>query len=257
MNKRVIIFLSVLFVPVLVLAGILCFTQRNNSSDNNIVINGSSKVVEGEDLRVVFVDFVENEDRYDLVAKVENPNELLGFSDFSYIFKVLDEQDELLLEKEGRSFILPKESKYLIELGISLDKKPKRVKLEIIPGIWQELKAYKTPSFIVLNQRYNIEDKRTVLSGLLQNNSLFSFAKVSVNAILLGSGNKVVGVNRTFAGQLLSGEERYIEFLWRGKLSEDVDIELKVEVNVFQSESYMNVYGEKVGYERDVKSKKK
>ncbi|QQS21314.1 MAG: hypothetical protein IPL87_02235 [Candidatus Moraniibacteriota bacterium] len=64
---------------------------------------------------------------YDLVAKMENPNNDYGASLVPYEFVVKDAGGTVIFKQKGESFILPREEKYVIEPTLTLSGKPATV----------------------------------------------------------------------------------------------------------------------------------
>jgi len=187
--------------------------------------------------------------KYDLYSRISNPNNIFGSSSFQYEFKVKDADGQIIATRSGKNYILPGESKYIVENNIETDKVPASVEFNIGDTNWVEFNnSYEKPQLKIVNKQYGpITDGVgfSLAIGLLKNESLFDFSKINLDIILKDSKDNVIGLNSTEMQMVKSGENRDFKALWMNKFphAEDViNVDVQAEVNVFSLESFSTKY---------------
>ncbi|MFZ2188263.1 MAG: hypothetical protein WAV73_01720 [Candidatus Moraniibacteriota bacterium] len=184
---------------------------------------------------------------YDFYGVVVNPNSVYGSKHFTYQIKFKDETGALIAEKQGESFILPGDKKYIIENNIKLSKFPTSILFSVADPEWVELdELYEKPDLKVVSKTYNEISSGTGFSeakGLLQNRSPFDFSVIKIKVILRDSENKIIALNATEMRTVKSGEDRDYRAFWLGRFPGEVaSVENQIEVNVFDSEAFAKTY---------------
>jgi hypothetical protein len=202
-----------------------------------------------EDLRIEEKGFLDNGavGRVDLYGKIYNPNNIFGSGNFEYEFRAKDEAGEIILTKKNSSFILPGESKYVIENNIEIAKFPASIEIVIIKTDWTEFKdQYEKPQIKVVNKQYGQIVSGagfSEASGLLKNESPFDFAVIRVVVMLRNSSNNIIALNSTEVRTVRSGENRGFRSLWtNGFVGDVVGVDVQTEVNVFDVDTYAREY---------------
>lgn len=202
-----------------------------------------------EDLVVEKSGFVENGivNKVDLYGKVYNPNSVFGSSKFQYEFNIKDGDGQLIASKKGSSFILPGESKYIVENNIDTDRMPVSIELKIVDAGWVEFRdQYEKPQIKIVNKQYNQINSGIGFSeamGLLKNESPFDFNVIKISIILKDSSDNVVALNSTEMRTVRSGENRDFRSLWLNRFPGEVaNVEVQSEIDVFSSEAYAKKY---------------
>jgi hypothetical protein len=184
--------------------------------------------------------------KYDVYSSITNPNKEFGSNVFNYTFSLLDSGENVIAAKEGQSFILPGEKKYLIEIGIESKASPQKVKLEIKNMKWQEFPAFERPELRIVNKNYNEISNASGSSevvGVLRNDSSFDFNEIKIKAVLKNAGGKVIALNSTKMNTVQTGENREFRFFWPYKISGVVsNMEIQPEVNIFASDAFVEKY---------------
>ncbi len=264
-RKQLIIVLIILFVLGLIGFGVYWFYFRQaptcadgiqNQNEEDIDCGGPCAVscerLTIKDIQVGWVKYLRLEDnRYDLAAKINNPNPNFGLSQFSYVFKTYNSSGSEIKEQRGTGFILPDQEKYLIEGNVMVSEAISRVDLvvEKVPNEnWQKINAeYRLPSIYVLNKEFkSLDDQPEVsqASGLIKNDSAFDFDSIAVSIILFDAEKQVIGVNKTEARTVLAGEERYFSALWFTLINGQVSsIDMRAETNLLSDENFISKYG--------------
>lgn len=184
---------------------------------------------------------------YDFYGMVINPNSIFGSRFFSYQIKFKDENGFILAEKNGDNFILPGDKKYIIENNIKLSSFPASIDFSLSNSEWVELEGlYEKPDLAIVQKNYNEISSGVGFSeakGLLQNRSPFDFSLIKIKVILRDSANKIVALNATEMRTVKSGEDRDYRAFWPNRfVGEVANIENQIEVNIFDSESFVKKY---------------
>lgn len=190
------------------------------------------------------------ENVYDTAFSIKNPNGAGGVKDLQYRIEFLGENKGEVAFREGRTFILPGDTKHVMELNIESPEKITDLKVSFRDFSWQKLKSdiYREPEIKIKNKIFTFDTERNEyrLIGRVENSSPFDFKEVFVQVFLLDESGKVMAMNYTVQGALLSMEEREFIFSWsKNEISGAIRSErVKGEVNVFDSETFMRRYGE-------------
>jgi hypothetical protein len=183
--------------------------------------------------------------KYDLGVLVENPNTNWRLDSISYYFVWDGGQSEI-----KKSFIMPKEKKYLLVLGQETEEKISNPQLVISDFGWQRIKSTDNEKLEILplllagdgnlNYIYPKDGIKAVpkISFQIKNKSVHGFWQVNF-IIILKNGKKQVGFNVSTAKSWQSGEERQIETLWPDIPTHD-SIEIETEVNVFDDTNFLS-----------------
>lgn len=234
-----------------------CFDGKKNQKENGIDCGGPcpacKEIPQVESLRIIekaFVIGAPGGGKYDLMAKIENPNNDYGSPNFNYQFELKDSSGNIVGRKEGKNFILPAETKYIVETNIESQSSPSSVEIKIVDDVaWDKFSGYgehAEPQLNIYNKRYDLISSGAGFSevyGLLRNESLFDFNLVNINIILRDAASKPVALNKTDMRTVGSGEERDFRLVWPYSFPGDVqNIEMEAEANVFDSQNFIKRY---------------
>ncbi|NUM25445.1 MAG: hypothetical protein HUU49_02340 [Candidatus Buchananbacteria bacterium] len=187
------------------------------------------------------------EGRYDFVAQVQNPNEDWVAAEVD--FQLLSGTNVVA---EKSSFIYPQEIKYLAFFGeeVSTGFTPV-IKINRIK--WRRFNnfaAYGEPRL-----RFTISDINfkpasssgirgelpvSTLSFQIKNDTAFSYWNVGLYMALV-NGNRPIAANFIKLDQFYSGESRTVDIRWYESLGSAGKVEVKPEVDILNSDSYMPV----------------
>ncbi|MBI3671791.1 hypothetical protein HY249_03285 [Candidatus Azambacteria bacterium] len=209
-----------------------CFDGKLNQEEERVDCGGPHcapcAALYMENIQVVSADFLLFDGRYDAFAVVKNPNSQYGASDLKYRFKFYDKDDQFISEISGKSFISAGEAKYIALSNIDLAAAPASVKIEFDPVIWKEQMRtnIKLPIF---SKKYENTSGLGVIgvsqvSGVIENQSNYSFSDVGLFAALLDKDGKYIAVNQTKINNLRSGERRDIVIPWFSEIKNSADV---------------------------------
>ena len=188
-------------------------------------------------------------DQYDFYSLITNPNNVFGSSKIDYEIKLKDANGNVLAQRDGTSFILPGEQKYIIENNVPAAIAPASGEITIKNTQWTQFgDYYKNPEIEIVNKNYSTISSGVGFAeatGLLRNKSPFDFNEILVRVILKDNTGKILALNSTSMETVVSGQERDFRTFWPSKFpgAENVqDMETQVEVNVFDSEAFVKRY---------------
>jgi hypothetical protein len=197
-------------------------------------------------------------DEFDFYGKVKNPNNTFGGGKFKYEFILKDAQGNVLATKDGYNFILPGESKYLVENNVAVKGIPAKIELMVTDSQWVEFQDhYEKPQLKVVNKNYGEIHSGVGFSealGLLKNESPFDFSLIKLTIILKDVSDQVIAVNGTEMRTVRNGENRDFRALWFNRFpGEVVGVEVQADANIFDSDTFAQrnfsaEYLQKAGY---------
>ncbi len=198
-----------------------------------------------KDLEVILAEAVETQDNYsDLIAKIRNSNKEYGAESFSYVFDIYDFKGNLVLSKQGSSYILPQETKYIIEQKVLVQSKIYNVEFRVVHIPWQKLVDYEEPELLIRNLDFKQLDNTSRLSGTLENRGNYDFDRIDIYSVLFDARSDIVGVGKTEARTVLSKGSRYFEINWFFPIDVQLEnIDVSAKTNVFLDENFMRRYG--------------
>jgi len=250
------IYLSLLFLISWAVYSVLkpvptCFDGKQNQGEEKADCGGPcrpcAEEINARDLKIAEKAFVRGgHQRYDVMAKISNPNDQFGSPEFSYKFILKDSQENILAEQEGKSFILPSETKYIIGTNLETESKPAVLEIDIFNRQWKTFFTYKKPQLNIYNKRYDLISSPAGFSeafGLLVNESEFDFNVIKINVVLRDSSGNPLSFNSTEMRTITSHEERDFRLVWPiGFPGEVQDVEMEAEADVYNTQNFIKRY---------------
>src|SRR3989338_3901457 len=199
-------------------------------------------------LEIVSFDIAGGEDqRYDYIAKVRNPNP--NYVASAVIFQLVS-GDTVLAEKS--SFIYPNEEKYLAFFGQTANAAGGAA-VRIDQVSWRRFAKF--ADFADSRLRFSQSEvvfKSAMESGIrgelpvstlnfkITNGSAYSYWRVGVYMVLY-NGSSLVGANYILLDQFESGRMRPVEMKWYEPMSSVSRVEIAPEVDILDAAAYMPV----------------
>ncbi|MEK7151397.1 MAG: hypothetical protein AAB784_01615 [Patescibacteria group bacterium] len=191
---------------------------------------------------------IQNND-YDFLAKVYNPNTSYGSGNVEYVLKFYDIAGEEFLIKPGNFYILPGQTKYVAGVSLRMDRQVSWVDFEIKSVDWQnlDLLSMDSISLVVKNSSF-IEINRAGIfakvGGEIFNNSNFDLNLADVVVILLDQSSNPIALNRTELRTFLAGTTRGIETTWFVPFVGQVNrVDVEATTNIFENSNFLRQYG--------------
>ncbi len=180
---------------------------------------------------------------YDVVARIVNPNDVIGASSFHYVFTLKDSTGNIIATREGNTFILPADSRYVAELGISVTNSsvPASIDFVISDVSWEKLNEIGKPQIGVFGKNFgaNPAGEGSEADAIVRNQSTYSLKKIFVVVILRSENGDIVGVNKTEIDTIRAKEERDFRLTWPYQLSAPVQsMEVDTQSNAFDSQNF-------------------
>lgn len=230
-----------------------CFDGRENQNEEAIDCGGICQAVckenvIGESLQFTEQVFVPGDNgKYDVLGKVRNPNDVEGASVFSYTATLKDSWGNVLATRQGESYILPQESKYILLVNIETTAPPVTVDFVVDDVEWERFSGYQEkPSINIYQKRYGPISSGAGFSeayGLLSNESPYDFRAITVRVILRDASDKPLAFNMTEMRTVKSHEERDFRLVWPSAFLGTVEkVEMEVDADVYHSDNFMHQF---------------
>lgn len=230
-----------------------CFDAKQNQDETGIDCGGVCAAVCKENIVAQPIELKEaafvpgGNGRYDVLARIHNPNDEAGASSFRYVFTLRDAAGQVIATRSGESFILPQENKYLVGLNLETVKRPAAVSFETSGIEWERFTGYREkPAINIYQRRYAPISSGSGFSeayGLLSNESPYDFRSLVVKVILRDGTGKPLAFNTTEMRTVSAREERDFRLVWPTAFPGTVErIEMEVDADVYHSENFMQQY---------------
>ncbi len=228
-----------------------CTDGIKNQNEEDIDCGGvcqACQKIEAQDLVIGEKNFVETGGGIvDVFAVLENPNQRYGGNNIRYKFILKSPEGNEIAQREGTSFILPGETKYIIENNFDLRQETGNVDFEVLSIDWIEsTDIYEKPQVKVVNREYNELPNEIIFSeakGLVKNESPYDFSQIGVRIILKGENGEIIALNSTQISTIKSQEERAFRVIWDKSFAGLVrNMEVQTDINVFNSETFFKRY---------------
>ncbi|NTV41018.1 MAG: hypothetical protein HGA61_01975 [Candidatus Moranbacteria bacterium] len=228
--------------------GSTCSDGKKNQGEKNVDCGGPCNPCKANDaaenLSIVEKKFVSGgSNNFDVLIKISNPNELVGASSFHYSISLKDESGSILAAKEGYNYILPADSKYIAELGLSVSggAVPVTVDFSIDGVVWSQLGKIEKPQLSVYNKKFQPDSGGigSKAEGLVRNESPNDFKKIDIIVILSDEQGNLLAINTTQKENIRAQKEGSFVLTWPYGFSNIVrNMEVDVQTNVFDSENF-------------------
>ena len=229
-----------------------CFDGKWNQDEQGIDCGGScsacQETVVGEDFLFEETSVLPGGDgRYDVFAKVRNPNSDIGATSFHYVFEIKDASGAVLATDTGESSLLPRETRYLMSIGLASSSVPATASIKVSDVSWEKFSGFGTSTlFSVYDQRFELLYDGTgfgAASGLVANESPYDFRSVYVKVILRDSTGKAIAFNKTKLDSLVSHEQRDFRLVWPTAFAGTVArVEVEADADFYHADSFINQY---------------
>ncbi len=208
-------------------------------------------------LKIISVNKVKiSNNKYDLVAKINNPNTNWDCKNFKYSFVV----DGFVTDWQ-EAFILPEQDKYLFKFSYNSATALSQVDVKIQDFNWSRVKNIDQDrililqDFIIENKEFNQENKIAQVKFDAINKSHFSFWQLGWQ-IILYQNNRVVGVNYVTTQNFISNQTRKISSVWNNILTDPKKIEIIPDIDIFNENNYILSTENPVNLIRGAKTKR-
>jgi len=236
--------IGLIFVLIIVVIGGGIYLIIKNKQVNQP--NGNQNPEEKKPLEILFDNFIPTtENNYDLVARVKNPNSDFGVESVGYVFEIYDSNNQLIASKEGKTYILPQEAKYIIEQKFFSEKSVSKIEFKLKDVSWIKLKEFSELELRIKNRNLQLtEEGFNRISGAIENRSNYDLDKIEVVGLLFDENGEIIGVGKTEMRTVLMGESRGFELIWPYQISIPIaSYDVRIYTDVFSNENYIKVHG--------------
>lgn len=213
-----------------------------------ICTNACIEVVVGRDFETKEIAFVPGgNNRYDVMGKIFNGNDSIGAPSFRYTFQLKDASGQVLATRSGNNYILPQETKTLIEVNLESATPPASATLTMSDVSWERFTGYQEkPAINIYQKRYTPLTTGAGYSGaygLVSNESPYDFRSLIVKVILRDSAGKPLAFNQTKQDNITAGESRDFTLIWPLPFPGTVErVDMEVDADVYHSQNFERQY---------------
>ncbi|TXI34904.1 MAG: hypothetical protein E6Q53_00610 [Candidatus Moraniibacteriota bacterium] len=232
-----------------------CFDMKQNQNEEGMDCGGVCASacyvpVTGKEFEKREVAFVPGGvGRYDVFAKIVNGNSDVGASSFRYTFNLLDASGQVITSRSGENYILPQETKTLMELNLESGVTPALALLTITDVNWERFSGYQEkPTVNIYQKRF----EQTGLTfgfgkayGLVSNESPYDFRSIMVTVILRDAAGRPLAMNKTEQNTVRAGDARDFSLVFPTPfVGEVARLDMEVDADVYHSDNFVNQYFE-------------
>lgn len=224
-----------------------CNDKKQNQNEKGVDCGGPCSPCKNSQVTDILIQEVTlvsgGSDTYDVVARIYNPNDIMGAKSFDYVFTLKDASGTQVAIYEGKDFVLPVDSKYVTGLGIKTDggAQAASVEMSILNPEWVPLDNIEKPSLGVYSKKYDkaVMGEGSEAEGILRNESSYDLNKISITVILKDANGSIIGVNKTEKNTVRVKEQRDFKINWPYALSGSVQkMEVDVQSNVLDPNNF-------------------
>lgn len=227
-----------------------CFDGKQNQNEEGVDCGGPCAACQEQlvDPNIIWIKALPVEGGiYDLAAQIENKNVNHGSGLVPYTFKVYDSKGSQIGEIKSRSYIMPREKKYLIDT-VSLNAVPAKVSLEFGAIEWKKFKLVESLNLPIFNQVIDLKGKNSYAvfaQGTAYNQTRFDLDTIDIDVVVYDSVGNVVAINKTQKNTMKSGEGRFFEVVWPKSFAADpskIKMEQRAYTNVFSDANFITTF---------------
>jgi|GEM_PF-1638253 hypothetical protein len=221
--------------------------QDNNELDftaNTIDFQSVREMNKAQDLIIVNKNIISlTNNKYDIVVEMRNPNEKIAVTELKYKF-IYDNKTSV----EKTAFLLPGETKKLIDFNVESNKIIRTVDIEVININWKRLKIseveeFNKEIFTISNQEMHFDNQNDNARNWIEftaiNESPYNWLN-SKFYISLYLGSKLVAINEITTDRFYAQEGKNLQASWFQKMPSYVTLKIEPSVNLLNPENYID-----------------
>jgi len=259
LRKQIIILTVFLLIIFVIGAGVYFLTHKKNTASCTDGIRNQGELgvdcgppcgnfceEEKGQIEILYQNFIPTiENNYDLVAEIKNPSSIWGARAINYTFYLYDENGENIASRQGSIYILPQETKYIVEPKIYSSEEPWEIELKIEKVFWQKLVGFRDMALKIKEKNVQTgEGGPNRVYGVIENNTNYNLNKVELTGVVFDTDNEIIAAGKTEMTTLMIGEDRYFEIGWPYVIDGQVSTyDIRAYVNVFADDAFINVSG--------------
>lgn len=229
-----------------------CYDKIQNQKEEGVDCGGPCPSCQSETLKKIEVVWAKlipaTKDYYDLIIKLNNPNQNHGTGKAPYSVKIYDSSRQPVEDYQATTYILPKQTKFIVKHRIRRPYSYSSLNAEVSFGEieWRQL------DFSVSASLLPIQEKEFELSGpeapgyafakgVVANETNFDFQEIEIDVLLYNANHNLISARSNKINTFLSGEKRGFTVDWYQEIEEEVAYaEMEAETNFFDTENYIS-----------------
>lgn len=186
----------------------------------------------------------------DIAVRLRNTSLSAGVPAYAFTVQFLSADGRLIQEQSVEAYILPGTLQYIPLLGVRLREAlgSVEVKLPEQPEFMALPPSVELPRFSsFLRERTTREQGQRVLEeqvGIVKNTGTFDWQKVEVVGLAFNRAKKLVGVGKTFVGELKRGESREFNLTWPAPSDATDQVVILPSTNIFREDNLIRAIGD-------------
>lgn len=191
---------------------------------------------------------VQNND-YDFLAKVNNPNAEYGSPAVEYEISFYNSAGEPVSNKNGSFYILPGQTKYVIESPLQFNGLISRADFKIKSVDWQKLQPLAATAAVLLTRnviysQISRPGSFAKAGGEVFNGSDLDLNRVDVAVVVLDVNQEPIAVNKTNIFTFLARTARGFEVNWFAPFVGQTNrVDAEANADVFENSNFLRTYG--------------
>ena len=218
-----------------------CYDGKQNQKEEGVDCGGPC-AVECNKIDILSVKYIYIKDGfYSTVAEVRNLDQNQGADNIPYVFELLNSAGKVVGKKNGSTFILPNQKKYIVEPRLESSQNVSRARLSFRDSAvsWQRVdEKFQSPFLVIRDKEYRLlvgEPGYSQATGVVINKSNIGFDVVEAKVVLFDTEGEIIGVNSTEINTLIPEQERYFETTWFDNIRGNVtEVSMSAETNIFK-----------------------
>ncbi len=206
-----------------------CFDGKKNGNELGIDCGGGCQlrcVQYTQELAVKWARSYEiTKGFYNAVAMVENQNFDSGIQIMNYKFKLYDKDRNLLIERDGQTFIEPNKAFVVFEQQIPVgNAQPMYTTFDFTsPMVWYQTDSrYQGMVVLVSEQLFDNKDIKPRFSAVLKNDSdIYTISDIDVYVVAYDADGNAIQVGKTRVPSLSPRERKSIFILWQKQFAQN------------------------------------
>lgn len=218
-----------------------CFDREQNGDELGIDCGGSCALrcsFETRDLVTQWQRVARTTDGvYSVVAYIENQNTGSGAYEVPYRFRLYDDRNLIVAEKEGTTFVGSNDRFAIVEPNLATGNRvPTRAFFEFLQEpVWQKIDdVFNQRLIIVKSQKVENADTRPRVTAVLENTTLDFIYNIEATVVVYDLADNVIQTGLTVVPQIAALGEQEIFFTWPEPFSAEVgQVEVIPRINIF------------------------
>lgn len=201
-----------------------CFDGKKGRTELGIDCGGSCRAVCEDEVADVLVRWSKvipvSSGQYDVAAFITNPNDRFVVGELRYTFKVFDENNILITERSGRTYVGPRDEFVIYEPRVNTAARtPRRTSIIFEDPPWERIETVPGPTVFVRNQQFE-SSRRPLITAEVVNSGNYEQRNLEVSAVLMEADRNVFAVSRTVIDVLAPQGSQQLLFSWPQQFSQ-------------------------------------